>query len=305
MLVAEGLTKYFGSRVAVDDVSMHLKPGTVTGFLGPNGAGKSTTMRMLIGLDRPDSGTVRVNGRQFAQLRAPLTEVGTLLDASGVNPRRSAQAHLRMLAATNGINSKRVEEVMELTGVARAAHLRVGSFSLGMRQRLGVAGSLLGDPHTVLLDEPLNGLDPEGVLWLRSFVRSLAAEGRAVLLSSHLMSEVAQVADNIMVLGRGRVLTNAPLTEFLESERTYVRVRVSEPETFARILRNAGCVALVVENGTIEVEGLSGAQIFRAAAGADIDLHELTPNIASLEDAYLSITDQAVEYRTVTRRATA
>ena len=298
MITAEHLTKRFGAKTAVDDVSFVLQPGTVTGFLGPNGAGKSTTMRMLVALDRPDEGRVQVNGRPFATYTAPMTEVGALLDASAVNPRRTARAHLRMLAATNGIGRSRVDEVLELTGLSPAARRRVGGFSLGMRQRLGIAASVLGDPHTILLDEPVNGLDPEGVLWIRSFVRSLAAEGRTVLLSSHLMSEVSQTADRIIVLGRGKVLADAPISDFLGAAgRDRIRVRASEPAALAERLHAEGGTITTTDDGALEVEGIPAARIARHAAALDLDLHELSPQRASLEEAYLALTDNAVEYR--------
>lgn len=305
MIVAEDLTKRFGSKTAVDNVSFVLQPGTVTGFLGPNGAGKSTTMRMLVGLDCPNSGRVSVNGRSFAKHRAPMTEVGALLDASAVNPGRSARMHLQMLASTSGLDRKRVDTVMELTGVVPAADRRVGEFSLGMRQRLGIAASLLGDPHTVLLDEPVNGLDPEGVHWLRAFVCSLAEEGRTVLLSSHLMSEVAQTADRVMVLGRGRILADATIAGFLESEgRAYIRVRVSRPALLTEALRAEGASIAANSDGVLEVEGVTAACVARHASALDLDLHELSPQHPSLEDAYLALTDKAVEYRSASAQPT-
>src|SRR5690606_14699138 len=203
MITAEGLTKRFGDKTAVHDVSFTVRPGTVTGFLGPNGAGKSTTMRMIVGLDRPTSGRTTVNGTEYRHLRAPLTEVGVLLDAKAVHPGRTARSHLRAMAATHGIPASRVDEVIDLAGISPVARKRAGKFSLGMGQRLGIASALLGDPHTLILDEPVNGLDPEGVLWVRGFARHAASEGRTVLLSSHLMSEMAQTADHVIVMGRG------------------------------------------------------------------------------------------------------
>ncbi|MDR6866555.1 ABC-2 type transport system ATP-binding protein [Microbacterium resistens] len=304
MIMAENLTKRFGAKTAVDDVSFEVRPGMVTGFLGPNGAGKSTTMRMIVGLDRPDSGTVTVNGLPFAQHAAPMTEVGALLDAKAVHPGRTAEAHLRMLASTHGIARSRVTEVMGLTGITSVANRRIGGFSLGMHQRLGIAATMLGDPHTLLLDEPVNGLDPEGVHWVRGFVRALAAEGRAILLSSHLMSEMAQVADHIIVLGRGRVLADAPVGDFLrEGGRERTRVRVSDPGALAALLAADGVAIAHAADGALEVEGTPAAHITRIAVGADLDVHEITPLRASLEEAYLALTGDAVEYRSAAAAA--
>ncbi|GGH44615.1 ABC transporter ATP-binding protein [Microbacterium album] len=298
MIAAENLTKRFGAKTAVDGISFEVRPGRVTGFLGPNGAGKSTTMRMIVGLDRPDAGSVTVNGSPFAQHRAPMTEVGALLDAKAVHPGRTARSHLRMLAATHGLGDRRVDEVMELTGIASVARRRVGGFSLGMHQRLGIAATMLGDPHTLILDEPVNGLDPEGVHWVRGFVRSLAAEGRTVFLSSHLMSEMAQTADHIIVLGQGRILADAPVTDLLQtSERERVRVRVSDAERLTGLLAATDVAATRTAADTLEVEGLPAAEITRRAVGAGIDVNELVPLRGSLEDAYLALTGDAVEYR--------
>ena len=298
MIVAENLTKRFGPKVAVDDVSFELRAGTVTGFLGPNGAGKSTTMRMIVGLDRPDAGTVVVNGRPLSRHAAPLREVGALLDAQAVHPARSAYSHLRMLAASNGIGRNRVGEVMELTGIAAVARRKVGGFSLGMRQRLGIAAALLGDPHTVILDEPVNGLDPEGVQWMRDMVRDLAAEGRTILLSSHLMTEVAKTADHVIVLGRGRVLADAPLHELIRNATGGgVRVRVSDVRALVSRLAAAGLAATHTRDGALDVQGMSAADLTRLIADADIALHELTPIQGSLEDVYFALTNDEVEYR--------
>ncbi|MDI6942874.1 ATP-binding cassette domain-containing protein [Microbacterium barkeri] len=298
MITAENLTKRFGAKTAVDGISFEVRPGQVTGFLGPNGAGKSTTMRMIVGLDRPDAGSVTVNGRPFAQHAAPMTEVGALLDAKAVHPGRTAEAHLRMLAATHGIGMARVAEVMELTGIAGVAKRRIGGFSLGMHQRLGIAATMLGDPHTLILDEPVNGLDPEGVHWVRGFVRSLAAEGRAIFLSSHLMSEMAQTADHIIVLGKGRILADAPVGDFLRgSERERTRVRSSDARRLGLLLADPGIAITQAAADTLDVEGLPAAQITRVAVNADIDVHELVPLRGSLEEAYLALTGDAVEYR--------
>ncbi|WP_456286525.1 ATP-binding cassette domain-containing protein [Microbacterium sp. JZ70] len=298
MITAENLTKRFGAKTAVDGISFEVRPGQVTGFLGPNGAGKSTTMRMIVGLDRPDAGSVTVNGRPFAQHAAPMTEVGALLDAKAVHPGRTAEAHLRMLAATHGIGMARVAEVMELTGIAGVAKRRIGGFSLGMHQRLGIAATMLGDPHTLILDEPVNGLDPEGVHWVRGFVRSLAAEGRAIFLSSHLMSEMAQTADHIIVLGKGRILADAPVGDFLRgSERERTRVRSSDARRLGLLLADPDVAITQAAADTLDVEGLPAAQITRVAVNADIDVHELVPLRGSLEEAYLALTGDAVEYR--------
>ncbi|MGO1769535.1 MAG: ATP-binding cassette domain-containing protein [Microbacterium sp.] len=297
MITAENLTKRYGAKTAVDHATFQARPGQVTGFLGPNGAGKSTTMRMVVGLDRPDTGSVTVGGRRFADSPAPMTEVGSLLDAKALHPGRTAESHLRMLAATHGIGAKRVREVLEMTGLAQVASKRVGGFSLGMHQRLGIAGTMLGDPHTLIFDEPVNGLDPEGVHWVRRFVRSLAAEGRTVFLSSHLMSEMAQTADHVVVLGKGRVLADAPVADFIGGEaRERTRVRVSDATRLAPLLEADGVSITNGGSDVLEIEGLSAAQIAETTIGAGLALHELTPLKASLEDAYLALTGEATEY---------
>ncbi|MFT4214576.1 MAG: ATP-binding cassette domain-containing protein [Microbacterium sp.] len=298
MITAEGLTKRFGTTTAVSDVSFTVQPGKVTGFLGPNGAGKSTTMRMIVGIDAPTAGSVTVGGRPYARLASPLTEVGVLLDAKAVHTGRSAHAHLRAMAATHGIPRSRVDDVIELTGIASVARRRAGKFSLGMGQRLGIAAALLGDPHTLILDEPVNGLDPEGVRWVREFVRHQAAEGRTVLLSSHLMSEMAMTADHVIVLGRGHVLADAPLDELVAAwTATTVRVHTPRPGELAELLARPGVTVTTHETGVLQVEGTTAAAIGDAAADAGIPLHELTPTTGSLEDAYLALTGDAVEYR--------
>ena len=298
MITAEALTKRYGPKTAVDDVSFTVQPGSVTGFLGPNGAGKSTTMRLIVGLDRPSAGRVTVNGQDYHRLRAPLTEVGVLLDAKAVHTGRSARNHLLALAATHGLPAKRVDEVIEITGIGSVARKRAGGFSLGMGQRLGIAAALLGDPHTLILDEPVNGLDPEGVLWVRNFVRHAASEGRTVLLSSHLMSEMAQTADHIIVLGRGRVLADAPLSQLVQQWTTaQVRVRSPRVVELGELLVAAGAVVTGTAPDTIEVSGPESWWIGDLAADHGIALHELTPTSGSLEDAYLALTGDAVEYR--------
>jgi len=299
MIVAEGLTKRFGDKTAVDGVSFTVQPGRVTGFLGPNGAGKSTTMRMIVGLDRPTAGHVTVDGREYRQLRAPLTEVGVLLDAKAVHTGRSARNHLRAMAATHGIGRARVDEVIELTGIQSVAGKRAGKFSLGMGQRLGIAAALLGDPQTLILDEPVNGLDPEGVRWVRQFVRHVAGEGRAVLLSSHLMSEMSQTADQVIVLGRGKVLADAPIADLVRAWTTTTLV-VRSPRLSDLVSAVAGpdVTVTAVEPGAAQITGLSAAAVGDLAASLGIPLHELTPRSGSLEDAYLALTGESVEYKT-------
>ncbi|MCI2958289.1 ABC transporter ATP-binding protein [Agromyces atrinae] len=303
MITAQQLTKRYGDKVAVDGITFSARPGQVTGFLGPNGAGKSTTMRMIVGLDRPNAGSVTVNGKPFAEHRAPLREVGSLLDAKAVHTGRTAFDHLRAMAATHNIPVARVHQVIEMTGLESVAKKRVGGFSLGMGQRLGIASALLGDPATVILDEPVNGLDPEGVLWVRRLMRSLAAEGRTVFLSSHLMSEMAQTADHIVVLGRGRIIADAPVSEVLAGGAA-TRVRVRTPQTGELIGLLAGSTVQIsqVEADVLEFTGIDSPTIAEAALANRILLHELTPLTASLEEAYMALTNDSVEYRTEAAR---
>jgi ABC-2 type transport system ATP-binding protein len=297
MIEARGLTKHYGATTAVDDVSFSIRPGQVTGFLGPNGAGKSTTMRMVVGLDRPTRGTVTVNGKAYASHHAPLHEVGTLLDAKAVHTGRSAYHHLRAVAATHGIPRTRVDEVIEMTGLGSVARRRVGGFSLGMGQRLGIAAAMLGDPQTLILDEPVNGLDPEGVLWVRTLVKHLASQGRTVFLSSHLMSEMAQTADHIIVLGRGRVIADAPVGDIVaRAQGTTVRVRTPQATALVERLRGPDVAIVSVEAGLMEVTGSTAQTIGEAAAAAGVVLHELTPLHGSLEDAYMQLTAEDVEF---------
>lgn len=299
MIEAVGLTKRYGAKTAVQEVSFTVRPGMVTGFLGPNGAGKSTTMRLIVGLDRPSAGTVTLNGRAYADLRAPLHEVGVLLDAKAVHTGRSALNHLLALAATHRIPRRRVDEVIAITGLESVARKRVGGFSLGMGQRLGIAAALLGDPATLILDEPVNGLDPEGVIWVRELARSLAAQGRTIFLSSHLMSEMAQTADHIIVLGRGRVIADAPVADIVAfATGTAVRVRTPDAARLTPLLASASASATVTASAPdlLDVTGLSSAQIGELAAGAGVVLHELSPVSGSLEDAYLTLTQDEVEY---------
>ena len=297
MIEASGLTKRYGSKTAVDDVTFTVRPGRVTGFLGPNGAGKSTTMRMVVGLDAPTHGRVTVNGKPYAQHRSPLHEVGALLDAKAVHTGRSAYHHLLAMATTHGIGKARVHEVIAMTGLEPVATKRVGGFSLGMGQRLGIASALLGDPHTLLLDEPVNGLDPEGVLWVRNLVRLLAAEGRTVFLSSHLMSEMALTADHLVVVGRGRVVADAPVAEIIgRAGGTTVRVRTPQAARLADALTRSGATVTSVDAQLLEVVGTTAQSIGEAAAVTGVVLHELTPVAGSLEDAYMSLTADEVEY---------
>ncbi len=297
MIETHGLTKRYGSTTAVDHMSFTVQPGLVTGFLGPNGAGKSTTMRMIVGLDRPTDGKVTVNGRRYAEHRAPLHEVGALLDAKAIHTGRTARNHLRAMAATHGIATKRVDEVIEMTGLVTVADRRVGGFSLGMGQRLGIASALLGDPQTLILDEPVNGLDPEGVLWVRNLTKYLASQGRTVFLSSHLMSEMALTADHLIVVGRGRVLADAPVADVIAGAHgSKVRVRSPRADDLEELLRRSGAGVTATEAGLLEVTGSTAAQIGDAAAAARLPLHELTTVGSSLEDAYLQLTADEVEY---------
>ena len=299
MIKAVNLTKRYGSKTAVDHISFTVEPGTVTGFLGPNGAGKSTTMRMIMGLDKPTDGEVTVNGRPYRELSAPLCEVGALLDAKGLHGSRSARNHLRQLAASNGIPANRVDEVLEITGLTAVAKKRVKEFSLGMGQRLGIAAALLGDPGVLLFDEPVNGLDPEGVKWVRDTCRRLAGEGRTVFISSHLMSEMAQTADQLLVIGRGRILSSGPVDDVIASATTD-RVRVASPQAteLAELLAQRDLATRAVEPGVLETTAATAAAIGETAAAAGIVLHELTTIHASLEEAYLTLTGDSVEYRT-------
>ncbi len=301
MIEARGLTKRFGDTVAVDGLSFTAEPGVVTGFLGPNGAGKSTTMRMIIGLDRPTDGSVTVNGRRYVGSPAPLHEVGTLLEATAVHSGRSARNHLRVLAASCGIPTRRVDEMIELVGLGDVADRRAGTFSLGMGQRLGIAAALLGDPHTLVLDEPVNGLDPEGIRWVRHLLRGLAAEGRTVFVSSHLMAEMAMTADRLVVIGRGRLIADGSVAEFTGmAARASVRVRSPGATRLAALLAGPDVrVTPVAADGSFEVSGLSTDAIGDTALAHQIAVHELTQGTASLEQAFMELTQDAVEYRSV------
>ncbi|MCZ2827081.1 MULTISPECIES: ABC transporter ATP-binding protein [unclassified Modestobacter] len=298
MIVARGLTKTYGPKTAVDHLSFTVEPGRVTGFLGPNGAGKSTTMRMILGLDRPTSGSVTVNGRSYAASPAPLREVGALLEARALHPGRSARDHLRWLAASNGIPRTRIDEVLDLVGLDAVADQRVGRFSLGMGQRLGIAVALLGDPPVVVLDEPVNGLDPEGIRWVRTLARELAGQGRTVLVSSHLMSEMALTADHLIVVGRGRMLADCSMADFITDHATsYVRVRSPRMGDAEALLRNNGLDVDRVDD-ELRVRGRNAAEIGELVGGAGLHIHELSLVQSSLEDAFMTLTADSVEYAT-------
>ena len=294
-----GVSKRYGEKIAVDDLTFQVRPGVVTGFLGPNGAGKSTTMRLILGLDAPSSGEVSIDGQVYRDLPAPLHEVGAMLEAHAIHTGRSAYNHLLALAQTHGIPRSRVQEVIELVGLDEVARKRVGSFSLGMGQRLGVASALLGDPATVILDEPANGLDPEGIHWIRTLLRRLAAEGRTVFLSSHLMSEMAQTADHLIVVGRGKLIADTSVADFVHraSADVSVHVRSSEALELDGVLRRERAEVQVLDGGLLEVNGLSGQRIGELALQARIVISELTPQQASLEQAFISLTGDSVEYR--------
>ena len=308
MIEAQDLTKVYGGKAAVDHLSFTVEPGRVTGFLGPNGAGKSTTMRLILGLDRPQSGYALINGRRYRDLKDPLHTVGALLEAKSVHPGRSARNHLLFLAQTQGIPASRVEEVLALVGLQEVADKRAGGFSLGMSQRLGVAVAMLGNPEILLLDEPVNGLDPEGVLWIRNLMKSLAAEGRTVLVSSHLMNEMAVTADHLIVIGRGKLITEASTEDVIaRSTDKSVRVRTPDADRLAEMITAAGGkvargstesgAVSSAENGAglLTVTGLEAPRIGELAASASIVLHELTP-LASLEGAFMELTSGSVEF---------
>ncbi|MEV5648344.1 ABC transporter ATP-binding protein [Nocardia sp. NPDC052254] len=310
MIECRGLTKRYGATVAVDDLSFTVTPGKVTGFLGPNGAGKSTTMRMILGLDRPTAGTARIEGLAYRQLKNPLRSVGALLDAKWVHPNRSARSHLRWLAASNDIPATRVDEVLHLVGLTEVANKKAGGFSLGMSQRLGLAATLLGDPPVLLFDEPVNGLDPEGILWIRRFMQKLAAEGRTVLVSSHLLSEMAQTADHLVVIGRGRLIADTDTKDFIaKSSESTVRVRSPQLDELRSLLTSNGMT--VREDGSagdpetaaatdaaaaLVVVGETSDAIGKLAGANSITLFELAPQHASLEEAFMRMTGGAVQY---------
>jgi ABC-2 type transport system ATP-binding protein len=308
VIALDALTKVYGTTTAVNALTLQVVPGRVTGFLGPNGAGKTTTMRLIVGLDAPTSGRAQVNGRAYTDLRAPLREVGAVLDARAVHPRRSARAHLVAMARSNRISVRRVDEVLETVGLSTVARKPAGQFSLGMAQRLGIAGALLGDPGVLLFDEPVNGLDPDGVRWVRGLMRSLAAEGRTVFVSSHLMSEMQQTADQLVVVGRGRLLADAPIAEVIAgSSFTAVVLRIPDAADRARLREVLGREAAAVSSDGQElvVSGISAGRVGDLAHEHGVRLHELRTRDASLEQAYMQLTDGSVEYSAGAERAAA
>lgn len=297
MLEIRNLTKKYGDKTAVNNISFTVPNGKVTGFLGPNGAGKSTTMRMIVGLEKPTSGQALVDGERYTTLPSPLSSVGVLLDAKAMHPGRSGVNHLRSLALTHGIPKKRVDEVIEMTGLSAVAKKKVRGFSLGMGQRMGIAAALLGDPQNVILDEPVNGLDPEGVIWVRNLARYLASEGKTVLISSHLMSEMAQTADDLVVIGRGQVLANSSMKDFLAlAANDRILVRTDDRDQLDSLLRGQATSVSPVETDGLMVQGLDARTLARLAADSRVLLHEITPQVATLEDVYMNMTRDSVEY---------
>jgi ABC-2 type transport system ATP-binding protein len=299
MIEAFGLTKRYGDKLAVDDLSFTVPAGQVTGFLGPNGAGKSTTMRMVLGLDAPTAGSVTVNGRAYTDYRRPLFEVGALLEAKAIHDGRSAYNHLLCLAQSNGIRRARVDEVLEAVGLTEVAPKRSGGFSLGMGQRLGIAAALLGDPKVLMFDEPVNGLDPEGVQWIRNLLKSLAAQGRTVFVSSHLMSEMAITADRLVIIGRGRLIAETTVEEFLKGgSGNFVRVRAPEADRLAGLLKAQGIAVVREADGALSVTGAKLEAVGDLAGANGLTLHELSAHKASLEDTFMELTRDSVDYRT-------
>ncbi|MFG2503520.1 ABC transporter ATP-binding protein [Streptomyces sp. NPDC048441] len=297
MIELEGLTKRYGEKLAVNNLTFTVHPGIVTGFLGPNGAGKSTTMRMMLGLDNPSAGDVRIDGKRYAQLKDPLTYIGALLDAKAMHGGRSAFNHLLCLAQSNGIPRARVHEVLDTVGLTQVAKKKAKGFSLGMGQRLGIAGALLGDPEILMFDEPVNGLDPEGIHWIRNLMKSLASQGRTVFVSSHLMSEMALTADHLVVIGQGRLLADTSMADFIrQNSRSYVRLRSPQRERLLDVLHQEGVTAVETGNGTLEVDGTVSEDLGELAARHQLVLHELSPQQASLEEAFMQLTAESVEY---------
>lgn len=306
MIEARGLTKDYGSTRAVDDLNFAVRPGIVTGFLGPNGAGKSTTMRLILGLDAASAGEVTVNGKRYRELPAPLHEVGAVLEARSVHGGRSAHDHLLALAQTHGIGKHRVQELVDLVGLHAVADKRAGQFSLGMGQRLGIAAALLGDPSTLLLDEPVNGLDPEGIHWIRNLLKRLAAEGRTVFVSSHLMSEMAQTADHLIVIGRGRLIADASVDDVVRrASGSLVRVRTPEATRLGELVAGPAVSVTTPEPEVLEVRGMTSEQIGEVALEHRVLLHELTPLQASLEEAFMELTRGEVEFGVTSETAAA
>jgi ABC-2 type transport system ATP-binding protein len=300
MIEVSGITKRYGETLAVDGLSFEIRPGQITGFLGPNGSGKSTTMRMIMGLDRPDAGEARINGVPINGLGWPLREVGALLDAKAIHQGRSAFNHLWALAQTNDIPRSRVDEVLDVVGLSSVAHKRAGTFSLGMGQRLGIAGALLGDPPVLLFDEPINGLDPDGILWVRNLLKGLGREGRTVFVSSHLMSEMALTADHLVVIGRGQLMAEMTVDAFIaQSSQQFVRIRTPQPAEFTEAVRAEGAAVIQEDDGALSVTGLDAQQIGDIAFERRLALHELSPQHASLEEAFMELTHDSVDYRPV------
>ena len=296
MIEARGLSKRYGDTLAVDDLSFTVQPGLVTGFLGPNGAGKSTTMRMLLGLNRPTRGTALISGKLYSSLKGPLHHVGALLDAKDVHPGRKARTHLLALAQSNGIPRKRVDEVLEMTGMSTVASKRIKGYSLGMSQRLGIAATMLGDPEVLMFDEPVNGLDPEGILWIRNFMRSLAAEGRTVFVSSHLMSKMSQTADHLVVIGRGKLLADVSTKDFIsQSSKGSVRVRSPQTDELERLLRADGIIVERVDS-SLRLHGITTDSVGDLAAAHQLTVHELVEERASLEAAFMEMTRDSVDF---------
>ncbi|MFJ7968605.1 ABC transporter ATP-binding protein [Streptomyces sp. NPDC096324] len=297
MIELEGLTKRYGEKVAVNNLTFTVRPGIVTGFLGPNGAGKSTTMRMMLGLDRPTTGDVRIDGQHYDRLKDPLKYIGALLDAKAMHGGRSAFNHLLCLAQSNGIPRARVHEVLDTVGLTAVARKKAKGFSLGMGQRLGIAGALLGDPRILMFDEPVNGLDPEGIHWIRNLMKSLASQGRTVFVSSHLMSEMALTAEHLVVIGQGRLLADTSMADFIrQNSRSYVRVRSPQRERLLDVLKSAGITVVQTSGGALEVDDGKPEHLGELAAQHQIVLHELSPQQASLEEAFMGLTAESVEY---------
>jgi ABC-2 type transport system ATP-binding protein len=298
VIEAKGLTKHYGDKLAVDELSFDVRPGVVTGFLGPNGSGKSTTMRMIMGLDVPNAGDATINGRHYHDLPWPMHEVGALLEAKAIHPGRSARNHLLMLAQSNRIDRRRVDEVLEVVGLSEVANRRAGKFSLGMGQRLGIAAAMLGDPEVLLFDEPVNGLDPDGIRWVRTFLKSLAKEGRTVFVSSHLMSEMALTADEVVIIGKGRLIVQVSIDELLtQSSRQSVRVSSPDIATLRGALESEGAATSVEDDGSLTVRGKDHKEIGELASRLSVVLYELTPQTESLEEAFMELTESSIEYR--------
>jgi ABC-2 type transport system ATP-binding protein len=298
VIEAKGLTKHYGDKLAVDQLSFEVRPGVVTGFLGPNGSGKSTTMRMIMGLDLPNAGDATVNGRHYHDLPWPMHEVGALLEAKAIHPGRTARNHLLMLAQANRIDRSRVDEVLEVVGLSEVANRRAGKFSLGMGQRLGIAAAMLGDPEVLLFDEPVNGLDPDGIRWVRTFLKNLAKEGRTVFVSSHLMSEMALTADEVVIIGKGRLIVQVSIDELLtQSSRQSVRVSSPDIAPLRAALESEGAATSVEDDGSLTVRGKDHKEIGELAARLSVVLYELTPQTESLEEAFMELTESSIEYR--------